>query len=251
MISPHWYYLLVDLGCFTVPFIFSFHPRLRFYQSWRMLLPALAVLLLVFIPWDVFFTAKGIWGFNPAYVTGVWLFGLPLEEWLFFVCIPYACLFTYHCFGILFSRIPWEKSMIHLTWICAIGSVSVCLFNTGRWYTFAAHFACALLLFVHLIWLKRSCLARFIFMYIAVLPAFLASNGILTGLKFWKYPFFNANPETIADQIVWYDNTHNLGLRLFSMPVDDLAYGMTMLLLTVTVYEGMKARRNATPQARA
>lgn len=58
-------------------------------------------MMLLFIPWDVWFTHLGIWGFNTGHLVGISLLGLPLEEWLFFICIPYACVYTYHCFRAL------------------------------------------------------------------------------------------------------------------------------------------------------
>ena len=45
--------------------------------------------------WDVKFTEAEIWTFNLDYVTGYGYQGLPIEEWLFFLCVPYAGLFIY------------------------------------------------------------------------------------------------------------------------------------------------------------
>src|ERR1700760_4889185 len=87
-------YLLLNLGTLLPVLLFSFHPRIRFYRHWRTYLPALFLSATVFILWDILFTGWAVWGFNPKYVTGLYAFRLPLEEWLFFVCIPYACVFT-------------------------------------------------------------------------------------------------------------------------------------------------------------
>lgn len=243
MISTHCYYLLVDLGCFLVPFLFSFHPKLRFHRNWSSFFPALLAMMCVFITWDVWFTHEGIWGFNPKYNSGIYIAGLPLEEWLFFVCIPYACVFTYHCFGLLVRNIPFDRFFKLLAWCTAFASIAVAVIFHDRWYTFSAHLFCGLLLLVHLTVLKSAYIQRFFFMFIVVFPAFLTSNGILTGVDFWNYSFLNTNPEAVTEKIVWYDNSHNLGVRLFSMPVDDIAYGLTMLLLVTGVYESLLRRK--------
>ena len=200
----------------------------------------------LFIPWDIFFTARGIWGFSDAYTIGWKLGGLPLEEWLFFLCIPYACLFTYHCFKLLITRPISEVWGRRIAWFVIALTLAITFFYMGRWYTVAAHGLCALFLIGHVLLFKSRYLNWFFMMYAVILIPFLTSNGILTGLDFWNYSFINTSPESISEKIVWYNNGHNLGLRFFSMPADDLAYGMLMLLMVVTGYEWSQKRSGST-----
>ncbi len=94
-------YLLIDLGAILIPFFFSFHPKLKFYKKWKSAWPAIIIVALGFISWDIFYTKISVWGFTADYLIGINFFGLPIEEILFFICIPYACLFTFHCFKLL------------------------------------------------------------------------------------------------------------------------------------------------------
>ena len=242
--STHWYYILVNLGCFIVPFLFSFHPKLLFYRQWKAFLLGTISMMAIFIPWDVFFTAQGIWGFNTMYTSGIFIGNLPLEEWLFFICIPYACTFTYQCIKVLVSEVPASRFFQGLAWLFAIGSLVIAAAFYGRWYTFTAHLLCGLFLLLHLLVFKSNYLSRFMFVFVMILLPFIVSNGILTGVDFWNYEFINTNPEAIREKIVWYDNSHNLGLRLYTMPADDIAYGLTMLLVTVTVFEKFTKTKN-------
>ncbi len=57
-----------------------------------------------FIVWDIIFTKMGVWSFNPRYHSGIEFFDLPIEEWLFFVCIPYASLFYPLCLSLFLSQ---------------------------------------------------------------------------------------------------------------------------------------------------
>ena len=88
-------YLIIDLGCIFIPFIFSFISYRAFYKEWKHFMPANLIVAFVFILWDYYFTEIGVWGFNPEYLTGIYLGNLPLEEVLFFICIPY--LFSNRC----------------------------------------------------------------------------------------------------------------------------------------------------------
>jgi lycopene cyclase domain-containing protein len=48
----------------------------------------------VFVTWDVAATAAGQWHFDPAQTFAGRLWGLPLEEYAFFLVIPFAAILT-------------------------------------------------------------------------------------------------------------------------------------------------------------
>lgn len=222
-------YLWVDLGALIVPFLFSFHPRIRFDRMWPCVWPALLVMGLLFIPWDIAFTRSGVWAFDPAHLIGISFIGLPVEEWLFFICIPYACLFTYHCF-----RIHWMKDrpLSHapvISWSIAALLALIIVFHPGRTYTTSVFGGSALLLALLQLWGKPVWLGRALVTYLVLLLPFFLVNGILTGM--W------------GDPVVTYDDGEILGSRIGTIPVEDLIYGLSMFLVTVAVYEGRLARR--------
>jgi len=99
-------YLPVDFCILIVPLIFSFHPRLRFGNYFNEYFLANIISAFIFLVWDAIFTANGVWGFSDRYTLGLRIFQMPIEEVLFFFCIPFACLFTYHCFTNFFT-ISW------------------------------------------------------------------------------------------------------------------------------------------------
>jgi len=49
----------------------------------------------VFAGWDIAATAAGQWHFDPAQTFTARLWGLPLEEYAFFVVIPFAGIITF------------------------------------------------------------------------------------------------------------------------------------------------------------
>ncbi|MDX1784200.1 MAG: lycopene cyclase domain-containing protein, partial [Aequorivita vladivostokensis] len=64
-------YLLLDIASLSVPFLFSFHPKLKFYKLWKYFFPATFIMMAFFIPWDIIFTQQGFWGFNEKYLSGI------------------------------------------------------------------------------------------------------------------------------------------------------------------------------------
>jgi lycopene cyclase domain-containing protein len=240
-ISEHYYYLAVNTLCVIFPFLLSFVPIMPFRKHWKALSIGTFCMMLVFVPWDIFFTHIGIWGFNPNYITGHYLAGIPVEEWLFFICIPYACIFSYEC--ILFF-IPSLQKATFSKWVSPIVitlALVLAIVHYNHWYTATACGLAALLVALHQYHWKSRFLSAFFVAWAILLIPFYISNGVLTGLRFYDYPFINSHPEKIADQIVWYNNEHNLGIRIWSVPADDFFYGMAMVLLALTVYEKLLA----------
>ena len=122
-------YLSVDFFSVIIPFIFSFHPKLKFYKNFKSFFPAAILVSLIFIVWDILFTEMGVWGFNPDYISGIYFFNLPIEELLFFICIPFACVFTYHCLT-LFYKFEWNPPFENLFILC----ISYLLLITGLYF---------------------------------------------------------------------------------------------------------------------
>jgi lycopene cyclase domain-containing protein len=224
-------YLLVDFLTVLVPFLFSFHPKLKFYKHFKAFFFANFLAGFVFVVWDVFFTKLGVWGFNPNYVTGFYFFRLPIEEILFFVCIPFACVFTYHCLDI-FYRLAWDKK----TETLFVVPLLLILFTTGVYfydhlYTSYTLISLSVLIVVLKYVVKVDWLGKLLSIYPVLLIPFFIVNGILTG-------------SGLEQPVVWYNNSENLGIRLLTIPLEDVFYGFELILLNVFFYEHFKNRNS-------
>ena len=88
-------YLLLLLGSASIPLVLSFDKKLQFYKQWKYLFPSIIIIASIYILFDIILTEQGVWGFNPNYHSSFLWFGLPIEECLFFIIIPYASIFLH------------------------------------------------------------------------------------------------------------------------------------------------------------
>jgi len=222
-------YLLVDLFCFVFPFAFSFHPRFRFITQWKYFTVPCLTAAAIFLVWDAIFTHIGVWSFNPNRVLGVYVYNMPLEECLFFIAIPYACVFTYYCVDRYINLTAYRRAASALTILLILFLTLVGATHLQQLYTSVTFLLLAAFLTVLLVQ-RAAYLATFYLSFIIILLPFFISNGILTG-------------SFIQEPVVLYNDSQNLGIRMFTIPFEDTFYGMLLLLLNISGYE--YARRKA------
>ena len=216
-------YILVDLGTILIPFIFSFHPKLKFNRKWRSTFLSISIVAVFFITWDVLYTKMGVWGFNADYLIGINFINLPIEEILFFFCIPYACLYTYHCLK-LFRPINISKITQWITYKLCFSLVVVGLFYIHNLYTSVTFISLSILLFLLQFKYNPKWILRLYSSLVVLIIPFLIVNGILTGTG-------------LENPIVWYNENEIIGLRVFTIPIEDFFYGFLLILINVYLFE--------------
>jgi len=230
MSQENYYYLLINIFTIAAPLALSFDKKVHFYKRWKQFFPALITVALIFIVWDIAFTQKGIWGFNPRYLTGVNIANLPLEEVLFFITIPYACTFIYDTIK---AYLP-TLTFVNLGWVIygliAIFTAYLSLFHLGKWYTTSTVIATILTL-AFLIFKQRPYFGRIAITYVVSLVPFFLVNGILTG-------------SGISEQIVWYNSSQFSGIRIGTIPLEDFFYGFSLIALNIIGYEELLRLKN-------
>ncbi|MEX0997656.1 MAG: lycopene cyclase domain-containing protein [Flavobacteriaceae bacterium] len=226
-------YLWLNLGSFSIPFLYSFHPKLKLYKKWKYMFPAIGIMMLFFIPWDIVFTANGYWGFNPKYLTGLYIVNLPIEEWLFFICIPYACIFTHYALLYYFPNMQLpEKATTRLTYLLVLSMAVLVILFHDRWYP-VINYGYAIVLLALVLRYEKELLQKYYLTFLVMLIPFFIVNGVLTG-------------SFIEEQVVWYDNSQNLSVRLFTIPVEDSIYAFTMILTPLVITEYWVRKKSIT-----
>lgn len=210
-------YLLLNIVSISIPLLFSFHSKLKFYKKWKFIIPSILFTMTYFIIWDVIFTNNGVWGFNETYHSAVEFFNLPLEEWLFFICIPYACVFLHYS---LLYYFPDTKLSVKVTNYLAVSLATILFLLSFLFYQNAYTFVNFLIGGILLLTVNnfhRKLLQQYFLTFLVMIVPFLLINGILTG-------------SFIENEVVWYNNNENLGLRVFTIPVEDFVYAFTLIL---------------------
>ena len=223
----HFTYVFILAFTLSYPLYKSFESRVQFYKKWRFLFPALFISAIVFIAWDIWFADKSVWSFNRDYLLGFFIAGLPIEEWLFFFITPFSCVFIYEVLNYFVKKdiiAPYAKG-ISITLISALLILGI--MNTSRMYTSITFITLALVLFVLQFILKSSYLPRFYLTWAVCMIPFLIVNGMLT-----------------AFPVIRYNELHILNVRIFTIPIEDVFYGMLNTLLVIAIYEYLKTKNN-------
>ena len=220
----HYLYLIIDIASIIVPFVFSFHPRIKFHKKFKAFFPAMVLSGCAYISWDIYFTVQGIWGFNPDYLMALRIWHLPIEELLFFVCIPFACVFSHYTLISIYPSGALTKGSTNLisVFIAVILILMIVLFFDKAYTAFNAFFTLSILIVTFIS--KPALLSRFYIAWGLLMFPFLMVNGLLTG-------------SLIDAPIVWYNDAENLGIRMFTIPVEDVFYGMGFVLLNILLTE--------------
>jgi lycopene cyclase domain-containing protein len=226
-ISTHYTYFLILACSLAGPLALSFDKKVAFYKKWKNVFAAMFIPAVVYIVWDGYFAGKGVWFFNKTYIaTEPNIFNLPLEEILFFFVVPYCCTFVYECVVCYFPKLQTNKTSEAILWIIAFGSLIMGLLNLTKLYTSYTFILLAIFIFIVMAFRKYfvefNC-AAFLVAYALILIPYFVVNGFLTALP-----------------VITYNNTQNLGIRIFTIPFEDAFYGMLLVMMNIVGYEKLR-----------
>lgn len=219
----HYTYLLILTASLAGPLALSFDKKVAFYTKWKRLFKAMILPAFFYIIWDMIFTKQGVWSFNENYITGIKLYNLPIEEVMFFFVVPYCCVFIYECVRCYFSKI--QRTAFGNIILNAIGILLLiyAIINHDKSYTFYTFFFNGIfILFLDTSkkYLKIFNVNAFLISYLIILIPFLIINGLLTAIP-----------------VVLYNDQENLATRIYTIPVEDVFYGMLLVMMNVVGYE--------------
>lgn len=204
---------------------------MNFIRFWKPFFLAIISVGLFFIIWDIYFAYQNVWGFNDDYLIGIRWFKLPLEEWLFFLLIPYASNFIHYSLEYFFPKLELSKKATQgISIILFVVSLGVFTWNLDKIYTASSFGLFALLMLFQMLFQWKYA-RRFYLSFIVIYIPFFFVNSALTGS-------YSEKP------VVFYDDAENLGIRVGTMPLEDSFYCFSMLYGSVLLFEYFRIRWN-------
>lgn len=221
----NWTYAILDIGAAGTALAVGYWRHQRWLRHWRQSFAAIGAVALAFVMWDVAVTKLGHWSFNPAYVLGWGLGGLPLEELVFFIAIPLVCLAVWELVTGGSMAVPGDDhtneiwSERRAFWYLALpvaGALGLMAAHGGRGYSWAA---------------GGSALAVAAWAY---LRANHSSGAHINGRHWLIFQlvmvviFFAANSVLTGRPVVLYNPASFSGWRIGTVPVEDFLYNFAL-----------------------
>ena len=221
-------YLWILVGITAVPLVLSFDRRVHYVSRWPAVFASAAIVGTAYIGWDILKTAADVWGFNERYAGSLKILGLPLPEILFFAVVPFSCLFIFEVVKAYFK----ERSSKIPRWI---------------WFVLAA-----LLVVLSVIFHRQAytltvllSVALFFILAAALQPDLLNSRQFWLAMLLTYVPFLIFNGLLTGIPIVVYNDAENWGIRVYTIPLEDFFYSLSLLGFNILVYLPLRRRLEA------
>ena len=212
-------YIFINLGILFLPLMLSFDRRVVFYRQWKAAFPAILITAVIFIIEDIIAVRASVWSFAPGLSGNLKLFLLPIGEWMFFICVPYACIFIYACV----RSYVRESCFILPRWAAlttALAALTAAIYFRDLHYT-------------------RNALCLFagsIFLLTFISPQIYGSRHFWIALALSYGSFLIVNGILTSVPVVIYNPSAVLNIRIGSIPLEDFFYNFALITVNFALY---------------
>lgn len=210
---------MLDIVILLCPFIVRMiKPKYKLIPLKKLVIPILLPAVL-YILWDIL-VVNYFWIFNPKYNLGLLLFHVPIEEMLFFIIVPYSCLFLFYHFP--YGRtepIVRLRSLypILIFLLALVGRTAIIHHLT---YTALVLGVFCIILFIDYLW--RT--------HLFITPRFL----LFLIFVFFLITIFNLY--LTARPIVIYNEALKTNWNLWTIPIEDYLFGLSLITLNCILF---------------
>ncbi len=213
-------YLIFNIIVLLGPLIFGAMRPFYFLDRVKYTILPIIIPAVLFLIWDSSVTYSH-WHFNEKYVLGITFFNLPIEEILFFITVPFACLFTWE----MIIRRTDKKEFVWITkirpYLYLLIPIGIWFFISGKHYTGLATAFLGLAILLDQLLKTNIILQRRFYLYLLLVLLFtLIFNGYLT----WR-------------PVVTYGVDYQLDFRIITIPIEDFIYGTALIFMNTSIYQ--------------
>ncbi len=213
-------YLIINILIISVPLLLSFEKNLKFYTKLPYYFFSIIIVSTAYIIWDSIATLRGDWAFNPEYLVGLYLFHLPFEEILFFITVPYSCLFIFET-----VRFYVKDKKLNISRYFFLIPFVVLLFNILIFYKQPYTFTVSLFT------------AFFFLLSVLFYDKLILSSTFWLTILVTYIPFFVVNYILTSVPIVTYNSQAIWNIRITTIPAEDFLYSFSMISIWILFYE--------------
>lgn len=206
------------------PLMLSFDKKVAFYKEWKYLYIPVFFVSLAYIVWDILFTRMGIWEFNKDYLLKVFISELPLEEYGFFIVVPYASAFVYACIRAYFPGITRNYNK-QLSATVIFISILIMSIEPFAWYTWTTLGLLVISLLYWDFYIQSTITNYLLLAWLLCAIPMLYVNGVLTGKP-----------------VLIYNNAENCGIRIGTIPLEDFFYHLLYMVWMLNLYEKLRTK---------
>lgn len=221
------YSLIIFLISISV-FIFSLERmRVNFRQFWNPLFKAIFIQFIVMVVWDHFFVILDVWVYSKEYRIGKEFWELPIENYFYYILIPYFYFFIYECLN-KYVKDYLRRSALYISLMLIIFLLLILWFNYEKLYTATAAVLAIYILINHILVFRshQRYLGRLYVTYLVTLIPFMILNGMLISL-----PMIHYNFQTITLYFIR------------GIPFENFIHHFIMLMIVITIYENIKKKK--------
>ena len=216
-------YLLFNLIVLFGPVLFSFDRQVRFVHFWPAAFISIVTMMIPFIIWDSL--VSGVhWFFHAKYTLPVRIFLLPPGEILFFISVPFACLFIWQIIATFKPPVYIKTRFFFYVLIFFATILASIMFIRGKMYTALVLISIVFTVILDLI-LKTDLLSqKRTFIYVTM----------ITILIFIFDSYLTSRP------VIYYAIPFYTGFKIRTIPIEDFGYGYSLILSSTILFEKWK-----------
>lgn len=223
-------FLLINVVVILIPVVVSMWKDTFYEIHWTALILSILCSGIFFTLRNYYFINIGVKTYNPEHIIGTTIYGVPIEDMLFFITVPYAFIFIYRWVTKYFQFLEIQQFTYIFSLTLTITSILLSIIYYNYIYTFLTVSVLAVLNGIVYFGYTPKWYSKFLIAFFIVTLHYILIDGIIT--------------LTVENKIVNHAEGSVIGLYFFSIPIEDIL-GFFLLFLMVTTYYEVFQRKLA------